>query len=81
MGKSSISPIRPGKIAAGGAPPVSTPKAAKRQPLMTIRGLRKSFNDAVVYDDFGVICRSGSSFRSSAPTGAGRARSSTWSPA
>jgi NitT/TauT family transport system ATP-binding protein len=72
MGKSNISPIRPGKIAAGEAPPVPTPKAAKRQPLMTIRGLRKSFNDAVVYDDFGVDLPLGQFISIFGPNGCGK---------
>lgn len=49
ISKSNIAPIRPGGIEYGVAP-----QAATRQPFMTIRGLCKSFDDAVVYDDFGM---------------------------
>ena len=52
MGKSNISPIRPGEAVPGGIRQLSTQKASKRQTLMTIRGLSKSFDDAVVYDNF-----------------------------
>jgi NitT/TauT family transport system ATP-binding protein len=54
IGKSSISSIRPGEAAEGARPLVSTPRPTKRQPLMTIRGLRKTFDEAVVYNDFGI---------------------------
>lgn len=54
MGKSNISPIRPDEAKSAQSPRISAQKASKRQPLMTIRGLRKSFDDAVVYDDFGI---------------------------
>jgi NitT/TauT family transport system ATP-binding protein len=52
MAMSNIAPIRPVELAAGEASQAPVPK--KRRPLMTIRGLRKTFNDAVVYDDFAV---------------------------
>jgi NitT/TauT family transport system ATP-binding protein len=52
LSKSNVSPIRPGAVEPGVAPQVSIQKASKRQPFMTIRGLRKSFDDALVYDNF-----------------------------
>jgi NitT/TauT family transport system ATP-binding protein len=72
MAKSNISPIRPGEVTAGDAPQVPAPKATKRQPLMTIRGLRKSFNDAVVYDDFAIDLPLGHFISIFGPNGCGK---------
>jgi NitT/TauT family transport system ATP-binding protein len=72
VGKSNISPIRPIEVAEGGARQVSTPKATKRQPLMTIRGLRKTFNEAVVYDDFGIDLPLGHFISIFGPNGCGK---------
>ena len=54
MGRSNIAPIRANEVATVPAPQLATPKATQRQPLMTVRGLRKTFDDAVVYDDFAI---------------------------
>jgi NitT/TauT family transport system ATP-binding protein len=51
-GNSNISPIGLGAPDPVAAPQIATRNASKRQPFMTIRGLRKSFDGTVVYDDF-----------------------------
>lgn len=72
MGKSNVSPIRSGEVATGRASQVSLPKTAQRQPLMTIRGLRKTFVDAVVYDDFGMDLPLGHFISIFGPNGCGK---------
>lgn len=72
MGKGNVSPIRSGEVATGLASQVSLPKARRRQPLMTIRGLRKTFNDAVVYDDFGIDLPLGHFISIFGPNGCGK---------
>lgn len=72
MGKSNISPIRSGEVATGLASQVSLPKATQRQPLMTIRGLRKAFDAAVVYDDFGIDLPLGHFISIFGPNGCGK---------
>lgn len=72
MGKSNVSPIRFGEVATGLAPQVPLPKAKQRQPLMTIRGLRKTFDDAVVYDDFGIDLPLGHFISIFGPNGCGK---------
>jgi NitT/TauT family transport system ATP-binding protein len=52
VGRRNISPARRDGIEPAVTPQVSVRKSSKRQPLMTIRGLRKSFEDVVVYDNF-----------------------------
>ncbi|PZA13889.1 ABC transporter ATP-binding protein [Rhodopseudomonas palustris] len=49
MNSSSVFRARPAMTAVDSSTPSPRPG---RQALMTIRGLRKTFNDAVVYDDF-----------------------------
>jgi NitT/TauT family transport system ATP-binding protein len=70
--KISISRVRSGDVATGDAPHVSTPKMRKRLPLMTIRGMRKAFNDAVVYDDFGIDLPLGHFISIFGPNGCGK---------
>ncbi len=72
MGKSNVSPIRAGEVATGLASQVSLPKATQRQPLMTIRGLRKTFDDTVVYDDFGMDLPLGHFISIFGPNGCGK---------
>lgn len=72
MGKSNVSPIRFGEVATGLAPQTPLPKAKQRQPLMTIRGLRKTFDDAVVYDDFGIDLPLGHFISIFGPNGCGK---------
>jgi NitT/TauT family transport system ATP-binding protein len=72
MGKRNISPIRPGEFSAGRVPQVPPPKSAKRQPLMTIRGLRKSFDGAAVYDDFAIDLPLGHFISIFGPNGCGK---------
>lgn len=50
MNSSSVSRARPAMTAVDSSAP--SPRPGGRQALMTIRGLRKTFNDALVYDDF-----------------------------
>jgi NitT/TauT family transport system ATP-binding protein len=71
MAKNNIAPIRPVEPSAGQASLVASPKA-KRQALMTIRGLRKSFNDAVVYDDFAIDLPLGHFISIFGPNGCGK---------
>jgi NitT/TauT family transport system ATP-binding protein len=54
VGKSNISPIRPLEAVPGETRQLPTQNASKRQTMMTIRGLSKSFDEAVVYDNFEV---------------------------
>jgi NitT/TauT family transport system ATP-binding protein len=72
MSKSNISPIRSGEVATGSAPQASPLKPTKRQPLMTVRGLRKTFDDAVVYDDFGIDLPLGRFISIFGPNGCGK---------
>jgi NitT/TauT family transport system ATP-binding protein len=72
LNMSNISPIRPGKVATGSAPQASPLNPTKRQPLMTIRGLRKTFDDAVVYDDFGIDLPLGRFISIFGPNGCGK---------
>lgn len=72
MTKSNIAMIRPIEQATADVPQVAAGKASKRQPLMTIRGLRKTFNDAVVYDDFGVDLPLGQFISIFGPNGCGK---------
>jgi NitT/TauT family transport system ATP-binding protein len=53
-----------------GATPIAAMPA--RRPLMTIRGLRKSFDDAVVYDDFAVDLPLGQFISIFGPNGCGK---------
>src|SRR4051794_9675678 len=69
MAKNNVAPIRP---ATGEAPIIVAPKSSKRQPLMTIRGLRKTFDDAVVYDDFAVDLPLGHFISIFGPNGCGK---------
>ncbi|MDP1584796.1 MAG: ABC transporter ATP-binding protein [Bradyrhizobium sp.] len=71
MVKSNVAPIRPMQAGAGEASQAAAPKA-KRQALMTIRGLRKTFNDAVVYDDFAVDLPLGQFISIFGPNGCGK---------
>jgi NitT/TauT family transport system ATP-binding protein len=70
MAMSNIAPIRPVELAAGEASQAPAPK--KRRTLMTIRGLRKTFNDAVVYDDFAVDLPLGQFISIFGPNGCGK---------
>ncbi len=70
MAKGNVAPIRPGELAAAEALQAPAPK--KRQALMTIRGLRKTFNDAVVYDDFAVDLPLGHFISIFGPNGCGK---------
>ncbi len=70
MAKSNIAPIRP-MPSAGEVSQVVAPKP-KRQALMTIRGLHKTFNDAVVYDDFAVDLPLGRFISIFGPNGCGK---------
>jgi len=72
MAKSNIAMIRPIEQATAAMPQVAAQQASKRQPLMTIRGLRKTFNDAVVYDDFGVDLPLGQFISIFGPNGCGK---------
>ena len=72
MAKNNIAPIRPGEMRAGEAPIVVTSKASKRKPLMTVRGLRKTFDGAVVYDDFGIDLPLGHFISIFGPNGCGK---------
>jgi NitT/TauT family transport system ATP-binding protein len=72
MAKNNIAPIRPGEMRAGDAPSVVTAKASKRKPLMTVRGLRKTFDGAVVYDDFGIELPLGHFISIFGPNGCGK---------
>ncbi|WP_291867339.1 ABC transporter ATP-binding protein [Bradyrhizobium sp.] len=71
MVKSNVAPIRPMEPGTGEASHSAAPKA-KRQALMTIRGLRKTFNDAVVYDDFAVDLPLGQFISIFGPNGCGK---------
>jgi NitT/TauT family transport system ATP-binding protein len=70
MAKGNVAPIRPVELAAAEASQAPAPK--KRQALMTIRGLRKTFNDAVVYDDFAVDLPLGHFISIFGPNGCGK---------
>lgn len=65
----NVSPIR-----AAGRPdaPQSSAAKPKRQALMTVRGLRKTFEDTVVYDDFGVDLPLGQFISIFGPNGCGK---------
>ena len=67
MAKANIAPIR-----AVEPPPPAPARKAGRQALMTIRGLRKTFNDAVVYDDFAVDLPLGHFISIFGPNGCGK---------
>jgi NitT/TauT family transport system ATP-binding protein len=69
MAKSNIAPIRPIEPAAG---EISQAAPKARQALMTIRGLRKTFNDAVVYDDFAIDLPLGHFISIFGPNGCGK---------
>jgi NitT/TauT family transport system ATP-binding protein len=69
MARNNIAPIRP---MAEEAPILVTPNSPKRQPLMTVRGLRKTFDDAVVYDDFGIDLPLGHFISVFGPNGCGK---------
>jgi NitT/TauT family transport system ATP-binding protein len=71
MAMSNIAPIRP-ELAAASAPQVPATGTKKRQALMSIRGLRKTFNDAVVYDDFAVDLPLGRFISIFGPNGCGK---------
>ena len=71
MVKSNVAPIRPVEPGTGEASLAAAPKT-KRQALMTIRGLRKTFNDAVVYDDFAVDLPLGQFISIFGPNGCGK---------
>lgn len=51
---------------------LSEKPATKRQPLMTVRGLRKTFDEAVVYDDFGIDLPLGKFISIFGPNGCGK---------
>jgi NitT/TauT family transport system ATP-binding protein len=70
MAKSNVAPIRP-MPSAGEVSQVVAPKQ-KRRALMTIRGLHKTFNDAVVYDDFAVDLPLGHFISIFGPNGCGK---------
>ena len=70
VAKGNIAPIRPVELTAEEASQAPAPK--KRRPLMTIRGLRKTFNDAVVYDDFAVDLPLGHFISIFGPNGCGK---------
>ena len=72
MAKSNIAMIKPIEQVTADMPQVTAEKASKRQPLMTIRGLRKTFNDAVVYDNFGVALPLGQFISIFGPNGCGK---------
>ncbi len=72
MAKSNIAPIRSVQPAAADMPEVSAPKVTKRKALMTVRGLRKAFNDTVVYDDFAVDLPLGQFISIFGPNGCGK---------
>lgn len=72
MSKSNVSPIRLGAVATGSAPQASPLNPSKRQPLMTIRGLRKTFDDVIVYDDFGIDLPLGRFISIFGPNGCGK---------
>lgn len=72
MAKHNIAPIRPGGIVTGENSVAATTKAPGRQALMTIRGLRKAFNDSVVYDDFDVDLPLGHFISIFGPNGCGK---------
>ncbi len=62
----------PGEVATAGAPRAPGTKAATRQRLMTIRGLRKTFGEAVVYDDFAIDLPLGHFISIFGPNGCGK---------
>ena len=69
----NIAPIRPDRVRqTADVPQLAAQKARQRQPLMTIRGLRKTFNDAVVYDDFEVDLPLGKFISIFGPNGCGK---------
>ncbi len=72
MAKSNNAMIKPIEQVTADMPQVTAEKASKRQPLMTIRGLRKTFNDAVVYDNFGVDLPLGQFISIFGPNGCGK---------
>ena len=72
MAKANVAPIRSVELAAQDGPQVPAPKARQRKPLMTIRGLRKTFNDSVVYDDFAVDLPLGHFISIFGPNGCGK---------
>jgi NitT/TauT family transport system ATP-binding protein len=63
-------------IAVGGADPPSAPAAgdpvAPRRPVITIRGLSKSFNDTVIYDKFDLDLPQGEFISIFGPNGCGK---------
>lgn len=65
----NVSPIRPREEIAQGPSPSAPPK---RRPLMTVRGLRKSFDGAVVYDDFAIDLPLGQFISVFGPNGCGK---------
>src|SRR6476620_8878981 len=58
----------------GGADRLSAPvePAARRQPVITIRGLSKSFNDTVIYDKFDLDLPQGEFISIFGPNGCGK---------
>jgi NitT/TauT family transport system ATP-binding protein len=63
-------------IAVGGADPPSAPAAgdpaSARRPVITIRGLSKSFNDTVIYDKFDLDLPQGEFISIFGPNGCGK---------
>ena len=63
-------------IAVGGADPLSAPAAgdpvSARRPVITIRGLSKSFNDTVIYDKFDLDLPQGEFISIFGPNGCGK---------
>jgi NitT/TauT family transport system ATP-binding protein len=66
---SNVSPIRAADVV--NAPAVEK-RAPKRQAMMTVRGLRKTFDDAVIYDDFGIDLPLGQFVSIFGPNGCGK---------
>lgn len=66
----TFAPELPSSSPAAGDRPAGSP--LKRQPLMTVRGLRKSFDDAVVYDDFEIDLPLGKFISIFGPNGCGK---------
>lgn len=72
MSRNNVAQMRPGGIVMGETSVAVTAKAPGRQPLMTIRGLRKTFNDSVVYDDFDIDLPLGHFISIFGPNGCGK---------
>ena len=76
--RTSVVPLKavsPEPSGSGGAMPTpSAGVAGKRQAFMTVRGLRKTFDNAVVYDDFEIDLPLGQFISIFGPNGCGKAR-------